>query len=381
MKNSVMLIFILAWIVSFVAETQSDCPNPTILDYSEFPNQEYELVYLLDETLQTSDHEIFNKVDPVTNFTITMDYDRVAWVQVDVLADEKRVGTLFVYDASSNTLDTLSIYTSEGVEPDIIYWIDHNQIMVFYITRIIRIPEWYPGSIINVDTSVTEYIYPDDEVAHLFEPAHNTQLIDYWHFEYLHVPIFSPSGQYLVLVESYPGRQHKFAIDTSSREIVQDDLKGIVFSYDSQFVLGFEKDQETTLSITVYNVLDNTIVSQHKIENFIGSSWKGTWSPNNRIIALYLYKEGTSYLSFVDLDSDELTQPCLVEFEIPNHWKDLFESHWSPDGRYLAVYGVPESQVEPKTGTIYIYDTQTDIAYEVFTGDAQIVGWLKTQDE
>lgn len=358
---------------------QTECHVKTYVDGIQSQMNEH-LVYVIDGTIQTSEMILLSNLDNVYSPSISQDGSTIAWVDNEISQSET-VGNLYIYDITANELTTLDIFDSVWVEPDIIQWISIEEIIVIYKTSKIKIPEWYPGFIINVDTNEIAYIYPTRYVDNLFEEigVSSTPLIEVWEYQAVFPPQFTSDGRYLI-VNDQGISNHYLVIDTESRDIVQE-VENSIWSYDGEFVARFGNDSDSNL-MTIYNVSDNIIRDQIRITDIKDYFliWRGiSWSPNGNYIAYPELENTPRYLNFINLREKKITTTCFTEFLEYSHGD--FQFLWSSDGRYLAFYGVPETLENPETGTIYIYDTETDIAYEVFTGDAEIIGWARLPEE
>jgi hypothetical protein len=159
-------------------------------------------------------------------------------------------------------------------------------------------------------------------------------------------------------------------------------VENSIWSHDAKFIARFGVGSDNNL-MTIYSVSNNVIHDQITIEGIDDRFMAGgaiSWSPNNNHIAYPESGFGAGHLNFIDLELNQIATTCFIEFFDEYNYGN-FQFSWSPDGRYLAFYGLVETETDAETGTIYIYDTQTDIAYEVYTGDARIIGWAKVGDE
>ncbi len=371
---SVMKIIVIVMIACSVSillsQAQTKCHVETDLSVLLSQSDEH-LVFFLGDNIQTLDRVLQSNVDGLQRSSISVAGSRIAWTANEIYTTT----ALYIYDVRTETLTSLDIYDPEWIEPDFIQWVNADEIMIIYKTSKIRIPEWYPGSIINIDTGETDYLYPT-YVDHLFEEPGimSTPLVNITDYASYTLPRFSSNGRYLMLQKANNPRDI-FVIDIGKREIVQELDYGI-WSYDGEFMAGFDDESNDSI-MTIFKVADNSIHDQLMIDGIANRIWifdETSWSPGGHHIAFRERGQQTDHLSFIDIEQKRVLTSCFVNWEsgpfIP------FQFSWSSDGRYLAFYGVLETVEDPENGTIYIYDTETNIAYEVFTGDAEIVGWL-----
>ena len=365
----VVAVMVLCTVFIGPSQAQSECHIEPNAD--ELLSQTNErLVFFVDDRIQTPDKVLLTDLDSLQKSSISVAGSRIAWTANNVHTPND----LYIYDVQTKAMTSLDIFDSEWIEPDIIQWISADEVMIIYKTSQLRIPEWYPGSIINVDTGETDYIFPT-YADHLFEEAgvSSIPLVETQEYLSLGVPQFSADDRYLMLMNI---DRNYIVIDVNNREIVQE-LENGIWSYDGEFVARFDDDSNAHV-MTIYRIADNSIHDQVTIKDIEDRIWiSGTsWSPDGNHIAFYETAQQTTHLGLIDLEQKQKVTTCFVAFA--SRWTIPFQFSWSSDGRYLAFYGVPETLEAPEEGTIYIYDTETDIAYGVYTGDAQIVGWAKT---
>ncbi len=121
-------------------------------------------------------------------------------------------------------------------------------------------------------------------------------------------------------------------------------------------------------------------------------AFDNSWSPDENLWAYiqdYEHEIVFRPIEILQLSSGEKQSTCFGQFyttDISAFSKETFATGvrlpdfaWSRDSRYLAMQAVIKGQdmedMEESFG-VYIYDTQTAEIYEVYRGQAGIVGWM-----
>jgi hypothetical protein len=198
MKKYIVALFLIPWFFIMSSQAQADCRVEQSTNLI-LPQTIGQLIYIENSTIQTLDGIVASNLENLYNPVISLDGTRIAWLN-EKFNRPRDSAELYIYNFQSEELNILDIFVSDGIEPYIIQWISSNEMMIIYISSKIRIPEFYPGSIINIDTNETMYLFPN-EINYLFNNTgiSSKQLIDYIDYQPLLPPRFSPNGQYLIL--------------------------------------------------------------------------------------------------------------------------------------------------------------------------------------
>lgn len=166
--------------------------------------------------------------------------------------------------------------------------------------------------------------------------------------------------------------------------------KLLVIKYSSANYL--EPVAERTHPVQVYDFDSDTLsqISTITTDQLVDVyNFDNSWSPNEALWAYSpSYGETVAFrpIEILQLDSGISLSTCMGRFfktDIAPFSGTQFatgflhaEFAWSRDSRYLALRGVLEGQDMEESLGVYIYDTQTSEIYEVYRGNADIVGWL-----
>lgn len=387
---AITLLFVI--LVAWVGGTQSmQSTHPDDLDCTAQPIEEIQLssnagrlLYHHGGTVNqvfydmSSTDDLF-KADVEDNIYQTRISPDGLWIASLQVKDEK----ILLVTRSSKGEIIFSMYPENQYMRDVM-WLNNEEFLT-----LVGNPDrkTYAEAIINPFSGEVKYVYPtlprDNDLRS--KPLFDGPIAEggYW---------FSPDGRYLS-GDHLPG-----IYDFAKQEFLdRNGFRGAEFlsDYPTDRLIKVDRPywrQAGIVTISIYDISESRLwpVASfgRKREEFIEPD-RGSWSPDDELLALVRSFYGLEILSEIELlhlPTQHLIETCLINYQVMKELSNTDEKYldnilspqfaWSRDGRYLALYGLLKTEFgQRETGSVYLYDTVDGQVYEVYRGWAGIVGW------
>jgi len=387
MRHSKYLILVLTLVISFLfvhesfgqIEKESDCvalPQ----DGMEIAPEAGQLLYLHDGNVQFfegffSTNQTFNAQNISTIYTTRISPDG-RWITSLELNRDRKIEVV-TRDTTGNTIFSTQV-DNERISD--FTWLGNQEFLT-----IAAYPRFtfYVYSIINPFTGEVRFVYPI--AKNLDIPDFGSDSTPLFPEEMVRGGYsFSPDGRYLI------GRSAGTLFDIQQGEPLElQNFRGVsVWSGTSDHVLSIETPQLPSpelenggdIPVYFYDISEDQVerIGQLPYQpNELTYLLPNSWSPDEKLAALSRSLYDTPYsfrVEILDLSSNATMTTCFIGAEDNDPG---FDFAWSRDSRYLALYGKLQGDEERETGSIYIYDIVENQIYEVYRGQADIVGWAE----
>ncbi|MEQ8677114.1 MAG: hypothetical protein RLP44_29720 [Aggregatilineales bacterium] len=279
------------------------------------------------------------------------------------------------------------IYASNNIYPLTLQWLDDAMLLLSYVSAT-QPPEYYYFSIFDITTGEISYVHPFatrelDSSLFPSQPLYPEGMIT-GHPP----PRLSPNGRYIyytVFPISTPNTNEysryifdvEQGIQLPTENIPEISDVDVVWSSDSEYVYGVVSI-ESSQSIVQYNV------GEDRVEQIFNTDLLNLSISSSQTSGIFLptYTTPENYLAFqimgnsqnegvklLDLTTNSVQNTCI---KVENR-----AAFWSQNGRYLAIYGMLNNSIEDYSNGIYVFDTQTEDIFQIYEGEAVIVGWAQ----
>jgi hypothetical protein len=276
-------------------------------------------------------------------------------------------------------------HPSGGVEPYGFQWLSNEEI-IFYYATLVNQPLFYYFSIVNVASTEIRYVHPFNPIEVEPEVLPSTPLYpDSMVKGYAPAPL-SPNGQFVFYISTPTSTSQEATFRPHIFDIEQRmnlDLKNlpsiaepdVIWSSDSDHIywVSNETDRSIIYRYSLQTDASEAIYISRISDETQNTTWQGIYtlaspSPDDRLSFEEVTSNNRSNVLIVDVATGQVTNTCVH--------RSTNQASWSRDGRYLAAYGVLEGETDRETGSVYIYDTLENQIYEVYRGQADIIGWM-----
>lgn len=357
-------LLVLSFYVQSSSAAQAEICQIKPLDDLELPLEAGELIYAVDGNLMSLSQ-------PLASGMVNL--DRAALSPNGVFFAVPSSGGVAVYNSAGEriywgTVSRASIYQ--------LYWLGNEKVYAPYQLLVYRDPVAIMGSFYDRG----HYLIDPFSLSYITVPAPNRNVSD----QYMDYNYFLQTG-YLSTADGrylYNSRGVAFDSETQQRLTLDNFHDGTPTANSHRLVWLEQVATTDTYGVHFYDFDTDT---QTQVATFVPETEpyleKKSWSPDENLLAYGLgYREGEQLrrIEILRVDSNEIISTCLGLF-YGDPYSDSLRSPdfaWSLDSRYLVLSGVLEGEDMDESYGVYLYDTETNDIYQVYSGRADIIGWM-----